>query len=414
MGRLEMVSRIVIGVLLLGLVFLGFVASFSYLDGESRSGKNAELTAGTEVSLGIVHSVDWGNMKEYVFEYDCMKDAKSPNNSRAIDDMRILEVMTLITYKGLVYAVLAPVGEIWSFDGQSWNVTFIWNTIPHPVYKWRGGAWAALVFEDVLYFFGYIMHDDGRVFGCGIRFDGSQWSFKECYLLAEFYAAEVFQNKIYCAGNSGVDTCIFNVDPDTLNFTLVHVEPNASTPAFMSANRWTGELYVATGCWEHGERNIPFDEIYAHLLVFDNVSWHNYGLSSEEGFESVTVDSQLGVVVGASSGTIYSFSNGSFTREYDLGNVHPIKMFGPGGNIGKDWFFDCLWICGGSRWYYKPIAGETLTFREGKWHKLLDSIAVGFSDVETFGSWVLISTVWPRDHTRVSILVFPVTYFTNN
>jgi hypothetical protein len=120
------------------------------------------------------------------------------------------------------------------------------------------------------------------------------------------------------------------------------------------------------------------------------------------------------VVVGASSGTIYRFSNSSFTREYDLGNVHPIKMFGPGGNIGKDWLFDCLWICGGSRWYYKPIAGETLMFRDGKWHKLLDSIAVGFSDVETFGSWVLISTVWPRDHTRVSILVFPVTYFTNS
>jgi hypothetical protein len=114
-----MVSRIVIGVLLLGLVFLGFVASFSYLNGESKSGKNAGLTAGTEVSLGSVHLIDWGNMKEYVFEYDYMKDVESPNSSRGIDDMRILEVMTLITYKGMVYAVLAPVGEIWSFDVQS-------------------------------------------------------------------------------------------------------------------------------------------------------------------------------------------------------------------------------------------------------------------------------------------------------
>jgi len=86
-------------------------------------------------------------------------------------------------------------------------------------------------------------------------------------------------------------------------------------------------------------------------------------------------------------------------------------MFGSGGNIGKDWFFDWLWICGGSRWYYKPVAGKVLAFYDGKWHKLLGSMAVGFSDVEAFGSWILISTVWPRDHTRASILIFPVAYF---
>ncbi len=392
------------------LLIIGFLGSTYFLSIDHKTGNIGGLNSASVRSLGRVNAVSWQNWREYVFIYDCLKDAGSPDPN-CLDGMRILEVMTLMTYRGRVYAVIAPVGEIWSFDGENWTVAFVWDSEPHPQYRWRGGAWSGLIFNDKLYFFGYTMHSDGSTWGCGIRFDGDEWSFKECLHISEFYSSEVYQTKIYCAGVSGIDTYVFSVDPDSLEFSLIHIEKGVGTPAFMSANRWSGELYIATGCWEHGERMIFADEVYANLLVFDGVDWRKYGLYSEEGFESVTVNGELGVIVGASSGSLYRFSDGMFIREYDLGGIHPIKLFSSGGNVGKDWWFDYLWVCGGSRSYYRPIGGKMMVFNNGEWCKLLESAAIGFSDVEMFGSWVLVGTVWPRDHTRVSVLIFPVGYF---
>jgi len=415
--RLVMLKEIIVSLFLL--VILAVAGFSGYLNSVSVGNKLDNTGGLSGLSLGQVCSFSWGNWQEYVFVYNCMKEAGSPDPD-VPDGMRILEVMTLITYKGKVYAVLSPVGEIWSFNEQNWTVSFIWSCEPHPNYRWRGGAWSALIFQDKLYFFGFIMHSNGACRGYGIRFDGQKWDSRECDIVGEFYSAEVYQNNLYCAGVVDKDAYIFKMNPDSLEFTLIHVESEVGVPAFMSTNRWSEKLYVATGCWEHGERminarNPSARDVYAHLLVFDGANWRKHGLPSEEGFESVTVDDELGVVVGASSGVIYRFmeDNSSFRLAYDLGKIHPIKMFGAGGNVGKDWIFDYLWVCGGSRWYFKPIGGKIVIFNNGEWHELSKSLAVGFSDVETFGSWILIATVWPRDHTRVSVLVFPATYFTH-
>jgi hypothetical protein len=370
----------------------------------------ADLVDSDSSSLGKIYSVSWENMREYIFEYDCMSDTTSPD-PEVPDGMRILEVMTMITYRNKVYAVVAPIGEIWSFDGKEWNLEFIWNIEPHSSYFWRGGAWSSVLNNDKLFFFGYIMKQNGITNGYAIKFDGENWIYKECLNVSEFYSAEVYQKKIYCAGMIGEDAYIFNLDPDSLEFTLAHIAYGVGVPTFMSSNKWDGKLYVATGSWEHSVRLHYSDDIYANLLIYDGENWISYGYPLEEGFESVSVDGSLGVLVGASSGKIFRYSKGRFTEVHDLGGIHPIKMYGSGGNLGKDWNFDCLWISGGSRESFKPIGGEIIVYRDGEWIKLIETISVGFSDVETYGSWIIISTVWPRDHTRVSVLVFPLTYF---
>ena len=112
------------------LLIIGFLGSTYFLSIDYKTGNIGGLNSASVRSLGRVNAVSWQNWREYVFIYDCLKDAGSPDPN-CLDGMRILEVMTLMTYRGRVYAVIAPVGEIWSFDGENWTVAFVWDKMVH-------------------------------------------------------------------------------------------------------------------------------------------------------------------------------------------------------------------------------------------------------------------------------------------
>jgi len=121
-------------------------------------------------------------------------------------ELHLLEINTMIEYRGKLYITVGPAGEFYEFDGETVKLAYrspystpSTDTIEH---DWRGAFWVAKVYRGKLYFGGF---KPGRPsvgqpgYALVISFDGNEWrvekEFPDPY--GEVFGMEVFKGYLY-------------------------------------------------------------------------------------------------------------------------------------------------------------------------------------------------------------------------
>lgn len=269
-------------------------------------------------------------------------------------DINFDETTRLVRYKGELYTIIAPLGQIWKYDKKDWKKAYdIGEEVgrnpvdPSNVYsKWAFSCWAIkhCSFDDKLYFGGMWYPGNGAAI---VRYAKSteKWEFLD--LSSEIGGSEIlvleeFGNYLYAATNAGdiwrsTDgqnwTKVFD---GVTGYNLIHA---------LSADELHGGNKIRAGLstWEKGNMVSSGDgKVY---VSSDGVSWaEELDLPDTGGVVSLATYGTNRVLCGTNMGYVYLW-DGGYQQWRKIGNVGlPVMEIKWRNGLYSD--YEALLVCG--------------------------------------------------------------------
>jgi len=308
----------------------------------------------------------------------------------------ILEVSMLVVFKGKLYAVVNPIGDIWVYDGEEWEISY---RSPYGVGHPRGHKMACFAFAE----YRKKLYIGGTAYGMPqytfvLEFDGEKWreSLKVERAEQEIFSMCVYGDNLYAGDEQGH---IWRFDGTMWNDLGRRVDRNARSMAEFAGNLYVGTEYLGKAFEDAGSYNI--------IWVFDGTTWTKRTFGTERG-ALIWLGVWNGRLYSANGlhGELWASTDGvTWWKDYKfrMGYERPMQVVPVAGSLlvtCSKQFVEAVdrWILrGGSLWRQEGLTDYPV------YEKLFDYGAELIS-ITPFEGNLYIGTMHHRDFNRANIL----------
>jgi len=325
------------------------------------------------------------------------EDEMSPRISKSwmVEDIDVLEVNSLMTYRGNVYASLGPHGEIWKYNGEEWKKDHEYKETSWGN-NWHATWWAWTVFNNDLYIGGFAPGLDPDPEGIIEKFDGKSWTHMEPKICGEIFSLDVHDGYIYGGSNKLIRS------DDGSSWESYDSPPDASTIKAIQHFTGDGNLYIGTV--DHIYRYDVADKAWTDVTP-QKFQKGGFGLTQIANRQDVQLLIALGrvttdgwyAILGASAdGSTWNtmrVGKGSVSKRWGTGDCFPWVPREPDGNASAQYIYIPTGRRRGNGAKTYQGSGE-LWATDLKEQKCVMQVPYGISSMCEYKGHLLIGTAW--------------------